>query len=184
MKKLLFGLLVLSLSAATFAANPGTDSNANITVEAKLQVIAPTTDLVIEHFTKSGAWEPVVNVISFDHGGVIAATATPTTVPNSNLIEKFRIRRADGTILKTKTPTSTPDYTNISIKIGSDTNSVGSMIGAGAPISHTFKISQPAASTLEKTEAQFNIESEVKQIAANQVAGVYTRTETVTVALN
>ena len=177
MKKMLFGLLALSLSASIFAA---TDS-ATMQVEAQLEVVPATADLVIENLTDAGGWNVVASPISFDHGKVVRGqTVVPTPVINEN----FRIRRSNNTPL--------PDG-ELDIRIGDfgghTPNSTGTLTLAGqatpgvAPIPHSFRtIPAPVVIGVGTTaEVNFNIESRVDRLTGNEDIGAHRRLETVTV---
>ncbi|ERT68266.1 hypothetical protein HMPREF0202_01836 [Cetobacterium somerae ATCC BAA-474] len=186
MKKILLGLL--ALSAVTFAANPGTDSSADITIQAKLEVLAATNDLVIEELNDAGNWQPVAKTVEFDHGQVLQSTTSPVDVPTPSLVKSFRVKRANAANLDANSSAAPGSYSKFSLDIGGVKGTVaGNMVGTGAPIPHTFRTTDtttPSTFAVGTKEIQFNIESIVPKIGTNQAAGVYTRTETVTVTLN
>lgn len=183
MKKMLFGLLALSLSASVFAAS----DTATMQVEAKLEVVPATADLVIEQLTDAGAWNVVGAPITFDHGRVVKKeTSVPTPVINEN----FRVRRADNTAIDTVANA-------LEVRIGNSATAhtpaaVGSLTISGAvpdgetgTIPHEFRtIPAPAAVAEGQTApVPFNIESRVDSLTGKEAVGVFRRLETVTVVL-
>lgn len=177
MKKMLFGLLALSLSASIFAAEK--TETATMQVQAQLEVVPATADLVIENLTDAGGWNVVAGPITFDHGRVVAGeTAVPTPVINEN----FRVRRGDKAVFG-----GTVDGT-LTVKIGTATEgiSLGELLASGGEgvIAHQFGTSSPTVKTSkDATEVPFNIESKVDKLTGKETAGVYRRSETVTVTL-
>ena len=182
MKKMLFGLLALSLSASIFAAT----ETATMQVQAQLEVVPATADLVIENLTGASSWNVVASPISFDHGKVVKGA---TDVPFPVLNEDFRVRRADNS------PLNTADGT-LTIGIGATTHTssaVGNLTLSGTAtgsdtltISHEFRtIPNPATIDANRTTpVSFNIESRVDNLAGTEAAGTFRRSETVTVAIN
>lgn len=172
MKKILFGLLALSLSAVTFAANPGTDTDASINVEAKLSIVDATDKVVIEQLTDAGTWQVVSTTVAFDHGTVAKGS---TTVPTPSLLKNFRVRKlstagADelaGTVAVTMGADSTGSFTGT---LKSGTNTIG----------HTFRYTPTPIIGTDKI-AKFNIESNVPALVGTEPVGVYNRVETVAV---
>lgn len=176
MKKLLFGLL--ALSAATFAANPGTATSADMQIQATLAIVDATDKLVIEELTGAGTWRVVSAIVSFDHGTVAKGS---TTTPIPTLQRSFRVRKLNATGGDNLTGT---------VEIALDGNNTGTSIGnleSGLnKINHTFRftptVNVPAAST-DKL-AKFNIESSIPNtLSATQAVGLYSRVQTVTVEL-
>ncbi|MDX8336577.1 hypothetical protein [Candidatus Cetobacterium colombiensis] len=169
MKKMLFGLLALSLSASIFAAE-----TTEMTVEAKLQVLPATDELVIEEKTPAGGWTVVTGISNFDHG----TTTEDGEVPNPKLSKEFRVRR--------KTNASLGVGKNVSVEIAGLTSSTGKLKVAGAEtLDHTFttNITNPeVTSDLEPTKP-FSITSEIP-LGQTLAVGSHSRTETVTVAVN
>lgn len=186
MKKILLGLL--ALSAVSFAANPGTDSTADITIQAKLEVLAATNDLVIEELNDAGNWQPVTKTVEFDHGQVLQSTTLEAEVPTPSLVKSFRVKRANSSNLDANAAGTASSYSKYSLDIGGAKGTVpGTMIGTGAPIAHTFRTTNtttPSTFAAGTKDIQFSIESIVPKIAMSQAPGIYTRTETVTVTLS
>ena len=188
MKKIFLGLL--ALSAVSFAANPGTTSAADITINAQLEVLPSSTNLVIEQLLPNGNWQPVTSPALFDHGKVTCSTTNTVAVPQSNVVKNLRVRRSDNSILLAGTPLPT----KATIAFASSTTAVssgnlvsGTVTGtpaAPATIPHTFTLSTTSVTpTATQTSIPFDITSNVPTIAANQLAGVYNRSEGVTVTL-
>ncbi|MCQ8210971.1 hypothetical protein NON08_00095 [Cetobacterium somerae] len=169
MKKLLFGLL--ALSAATFAANPGTATSADMQVQARLAIVDATDKLVIEELNGIGNWGVVSSVVSFDHGSVTKGT---TIVPNPTLLRKFRVRK----------PNSTGGNSSLgTVAVTLDGNNTGTSTGtltSGAnSIPHTFKFT--SAPVAVSNIANFDIESMIPTLAADKAVGIYSRVQTVEV---
>lgn len=177
MKKMLFGLLALSLSASIFAA-PDT---ATMQVQAQLEVVPATTDLVIENLTTAGGWNVVGSAIVFDHGRVVKGE---TVVPTPEINENFRVRRADST---TATPTYLPAGT---LKVDFTTTaangiSEGTLASGSSTIAHQFEtIPGDVNIDATTTSVPFHVKSKVATLAGTEAVGVHTRVETVTVAIN
>ncbi|MBC2853640.1 hypothetical protein [Cetobacterium sp. 2G large] len=193
MKKLLFGLLALSLSAATFAANPGTPTEASMVVEAKLTILPATDDLVIEEQSESGVWGLVTGTSLFDHGTVMASTTDDVVIPNPVLARNYRVRRGNDGKLDGTALTPPASYTNIDIAMGTTAATAAGAIVTGTlsdldntnTFTHEFVLRAEPTLTTDSVAHPFEITSKVASvIPANQDPGVYTRTETVTVALN
>lgn len=187
MKKILLGLF--ALSAISFA-NPGTDNSSSITINSQLEVLPANTKLVIEELLPNGNWQPVTSSTLFDHGKVIASAAGSVNVPQSNVVKNFRIKRSNGTtIIAGKTtitfrasatplsPISSGNLTTANIPTGANNFTIGT-------IPHTFRLSMT-----EYTHPgvlsyiPFDIASHVPTISANQLAGIYNRTEDIIVTL-
>ncbi len=172
MKKLLFGLLALSLSAVTFAANPGTATDATMTVEAKLNVVDATDKVVIEQLTDAGTWQVVSSTVAFDHGTVAKGT---TTVPTPSLLKNFRVRKLSAAGADELAGT-------VAVTMGANTNGNfdGTLKSGTNTIDHTFRYTTTPIIGADKI-AKFNIESNVPTLASNQAIGAYNRVETVAV---
>lgn len=181
MKKILFGLLALSVTA--FAVNPGTSNEATINVEAKLTVVDTAGKLVIEELTDAGTWQIVSSTVGFDHGTVVKSSKE---VPTSSIIKNFRVRRLDAN--GTDTLSSDPYVGNspVTVKMESDSGTTGIFSGtlksAGNTITHNFKYTPIALIGTDK-KAKFNIESQVPALIGTEPAGVYNRVETVKVTV-
>lgn len=177
MKKILFGLLTLSLSASIFAA----ENTATMQVQAQLEVIPATADLVIENLTDAGGWNVVTNAIVYDHGQIVQGS---TVIPTPEINENFRVRRADST------PT-TPAYLpagDLNIAFDSVTTagiSKGTLNSGSSTIDHQFE-TIPTDVTLDGTteNVQFHVKSKVLALKGTENVGVHTRVQTVTVAIN
>lgn len=172
MKKLLLGLLALSLSATAFAANPGTATDASINVEAKLTIVDATDKVVVEELTDAGTWKVVSSVVAFDHGTV---TKGSTEVPTPSILKNFRVRKlaADGTDALAGT---------VTVAMGTDTSGLvaGNLISGTNKIPHNFRYN-PAPEVGTDLTAKFNIESNVPELFGTEPVGVYNRVETVAV---
>ncbi|MGL5369105.1 MAG: hypothetical protein ACRDAG_12490 [Cetobacterium somerae] len=185
MKKILLGLL--ALSAISFA-NPGTDNSSSITINSQLEVLPANTKLVIEELLPNGNWQPVTSSTLFDHGKVIASAAGSVNVPQSNVVKNFRIKRSTGTITGGKTTitfraSATPLSAISSGNLTTANNPTGNFTIGTIP--HTFRLSMteythPGAGL---PYIPFDIASHVPTISANQLAGIYNRTEDITVLL-
>lgn len=168
MKKMLFGLLALSLSASIFAAE-----TAQMTVEAKLQVLPATDELVIEEKTPAGGWTVVTGISNFDHG----TTTVDGPVPLPKFSKEFRVRR--------KTNASLGVGSNVSVEIAGLTISPGKLKVAGTEtLHHTFttNITNPSVTSDFEPTKEFSITSEIP-LGQPLVVGSHSRTETVTVTL-
>lgn len=173
MKKMLFGLLALSLSASIFAAT----ETATMQVQAQLEVVPATADLVIENLTTAGGWNVVGSAIVFDHGRVVKGE---TVVPTPEINENFRVRRGDNTALTAGT--LTVDFTTAA----TSGISAGNLASGGSTIAHQFE-TIPEGVVIgadEVTSVPFHVKSKVATLAGTEAVGVHTRVETVTVAIN
>ena len=173
MKKMLFGLLALSLSASIFAAT----ETATMQVQAQLEVVPATSDLVIENLTTAGGWNVVGSAIVFDHGRVVEGEKV---VPTPEINENFRVRRGDNTELTAGT-----------LKVDFTTTatagiSKGTLASGVSKIAHQFE-TIPTAVTMDATtpvtSVPFHVKSKVASLAGTEAVGVHTRVETVTVTL-
>lgn len=172
MKKMLFGLLALSLSASIFAAT----ETATMQVQAQLEVVPATEDLVIENLTDAGGWNVVGSAIVFDHGRVVKGE---TAVPTPEINENFRVRRGNKSAL---------GKAGLTVKIGTATAtdgiSKGTLASGSSTIIHQFETIPAEVDTLATTTSvPFHVKSKVAALTGNEVVGVYTRVETVTVTL-
>lgn len=173
MKKLLFGLL--ALSAATFAANPGTATSADMQIQATLAIVDATDKLVIEELTGAGTWRVVSAIVSFDHGTVAKGS---TTTPIPTLQRSFRVRKLNAT--GGDNLTGTVDIALDGNKTGI---SNGNLESGPNKIDHTFRFTPTVAASTDKL-AKFNIESSIPNtLSATQAVGLYSRVQTVTVEL-
>ncbi|UPO97548.1 hypothetical protein MKD34_01510 [Cetobacterium somerae] len=86
MKKVLFGIMALSIAA--FAANPGTDSEASVPVKVIAEIITAPTGLTITD--EAGT---VIDELLLDHGRIVKGAATSDSVA----YKLFKVQRFDGT---------------------------------------------------------------------------------------
>lgn len=183
MKKILFGLLALSLSVTAFAVNPGTSKEATIDVETKLTVIDATGKLVIEELTDAGTWQIVSSTVGFDHGTVVKNSKE---VPTSSIIKNFRVRKLDSNGGDTLSGDVFVGNAPVSVKMlndpGTTGNFSGSLKSAANSIVHNFKYTPTPIIGPDKM-AKFNIESQVPALSGTEPAGVYNRVETVRVTV-
>lgn len=171
MKKMLFGLLALSLSASIFAAT----ETATMQVQAQLEVVPATTDLVIENLTTAGGWNVVGSAIVFDHGRVVKGE---TVVPTPEINENFRVRRGNNDVLGAGT--LTVDFTTTAANGISE----GTLASGSSTIAHQFETIPGSVTTATTTTSvPFHVKSKVATLAGTEAVGVHTRVETVTVTL-
>lgn len=186
MKKILLGLL--ALSAISFA-NPGTGTAATVKMEAQLEVLPANGSLLVEELLPNGNWQPITSPTLFNHGRVVQSTAA-VSVPDSDIVKKFRVRRSDNNIFHADGTA----FRSLSLAFRSavgDT-SKGKLItgrttttqNIPTEIDHNFKLSKVAA-TVNNTISNipFEIISSVPTISANQLPGIYNRVEDITVTL-
>ncbi|MHA5067253.1 hypothetical protein [Cetobacterium somerae] len=86
MKKVLFGIIALSMTA--FAVNPGTDSTASVPVKVIAEIITAPTGLTITD--EAGT---VLDELVLDHGRIVKGNATG----DSSVYKIFKVQRFDGT---------------------------------------------------------------------------------------
>lgn len=180
MKKLYFSLLALTLSTATFAANPGTDKSATINVEAKLTIINAASKVVVEELTDAGTWKVISSTVTFDHGIV---TKGSTEVPTPSILKNFRVRKLDSNSADSLT-------TQTTIRMGGNSNGTfagilksGDTVANTDPdIPHVFRYTPNPIAGLDKV-ANFNIESEIGTLSGKESVGAYNRVETITITV-
>ncbi|WP_281699734.1 hypothetical protein [Cetobacterium somerae] len=93
MKKVLFGIMALSMAA--FAANPGTADTASVPVKVIAEIITAPTGLTITD--EAGT---VIDELLLDHGRIVKNTATSDSVA----YKLFKVQRFDGA----QTPVTRP----------------------------------------------------------------------------